>query len=115
MVKNLRFLRNSKGISQQQLADAINTSQQSINKYENHNVEPDIATLMKLAAYFQTTVDYLVGYDADLSEDSPYKGLEFSKEEVLLIQKYRALSKEEKASIQLILKNYLKNKPAVDG
>ena len=37
MVKNLKFLRTNKGLSQQQLAEVIGTSQQSINKYENHN------------------------------------------------------------------------------
>ena len=62
MVKNLRTLRMSKGISQQQLADVIGTSQQSINKYENHNVEPDISTLIMLADYFQVSVDYLIGH-----------------------------------------------------
>lgn len=46
MVKNLRKLRTSSGISQQQLADIIGTSQQSINKYENHSVEPDINGLI---------------------------------------------------------------------
>ncbi|MGN0501777.1 MAG: helix-turn-helix transcriptional regulator, partial [Ruminococcus sp.] len=35
MVKNLKLLRTKKGLSQQQLADIIGTSQQSINKYEN--------------------------------------------------------------------------------
>ena len=62
MVKNLRKLRINKGISQQQLADVIGTSQQSVNKYENHSVEPDISALIKLADYFETTIDYLVGH-----------------------------------------------------
>lgn len=62
MVENLKKLRNKYKISQKQLADVIGVSQQSINKYENHNVEPDIATLKALANYFATTIDYLVGY-----------------------------------------------------
>lgn len=63
MVENLKKLRNEHGISQQQLADIVGVSQQSINKYENHNVEPDITTLKVIARYFNTTIDYLVGYD----------------------------------------------------
>ena len=51
MVTNLKLLRARKGISQQQLANHIGVSQQSINKYENHNVEPDIATLMAMATF----------------------------------------------------------------
>ena len=33
-----------------------------VNKYENHNVEPDISTLIMLADYFQVSVDYLIGH-----------------------------------------------------
>ena len=45
MVKNLKYLRTRYGISQQQLAEIAGVSQQSVNKYENHNIEPDIRTL----------------------------------------------------------------------
>ena len=61
MLINLKQLRKSKGVSQQQLADVIGVSQQSINKYENHNVEPDIRTLISIAEYFDTTVDFVIG------------------------------------------------------
>ena len=54
LVKNLKMLRNEKLISQQKLADTISVSQQSINKYENHDIEPDIQTLKLLADYFDT-------------------------------------------------------------
>lgn len=36
MLKNLKKLREEKGISQKQLADVISVSQQSINKYEKY-------------------------------------------------------------------------------
>lgn len=62
MVANLKKLRNEYNISQQQLADVIGVSQQSINKYENHNIEPDIETLKMMAKFFNTSIDYLVGY-----------------------------------------------------
>jgi len=109
MVKNLRKLRAYKGLTQQQLADVIDTTQQSINKYENHGAEPDISTLIKLSDYFETTIDYLVGHtpvsDADLSEM-----LELSKDEYSLIRDYRKLSGHERKSIQLVIQNYLNNK-----
>lgn len=62
MIANLKKLRNEFNISQQQLADVIGVSQQSINKYENHNIEPDIETLKTMARFFNTSIDYLVGY-----------------------------------------------------
>lgn len=63
MIKNLKALRKEYNISQQQLANIIGVSQQSINKYENHNVEPDIETLKAIATFFNTTIDFLVGFD----------------------------------------------------
>ena len=108
MVKNLRKLRMNKGISQQRLAEVIGTSQQSINKYENHNVEPDISTLILLADYFQVSVDYLIGHTVDETERQ--HKLELDKDESCLVLNYRQLSKDEKRSIQLVQKNYLKRK-----
>lgn len=106
MVKNLRKLRINKGISQQQLADVMGTTQQSVNKYENHNVEPDISALIKLADYFETSIDYLVGRTSpsgrEIEED-----IDPTKEETALIRNYRLLSKSEKESIQLVIKNYI--------
>ena len=45
MLPNLKLLRKEYGISQQVLADMMGVSQQSINQYENHSIEPDIALL----------------------------------------------------------------------
>lgn len=69
MVKNLKKLRKLFGVSQQQLVDAVGVSQQSINKYENHNVEPDIETLIAMADYFNTSVDYLIGREPQQNDD----------------------------------------------
>lgn len=107
MVANLRKLRTSKGISQQQLADDLEISQQSINKYENHKIEPDIFMLMRMADYFETSIDYLVGYteiDHKIEEVQPY---DLSADEAAMIEQYRTLSQRERESIRLVMENYL--------
>ena len=103
MVKNLRSLRMSKGISQQKIADYLGITQQSVNRYEKQKFEPDIGTLILLADYFETTVDYLIGHTP-----SGAAGLELSKEEWALLRDYRGLDEGEKESIRLVTKNYLK-------
>lgn len=108
MVKNLRILRTSRGVSQQQLADVIGTSQQSINKYENHSVEPDIRALTKLADFFDTTIDYLVGRAPPAGGQLPAQPPELTGAELQLLRDYRRLTKAEQESIQLVIKNYLK-------
>lgn len=106
MLKNLKKLRLEHGISQKQLADVISFSQQSINKYENHDIEPDIATLIKIADFFNTSVDYLIG-NSDIRRKienvTPY---DLNKEEAQLINEYRKLSPKKKQSIALIIENY---------
>jgi len=110
MVQNLRALRLRRGISQQQLADVIGTTQQSINKYENHSTEPDIDTLIRLADYFGTTVDELVGHAAAGGPACP-EGPVPTREEALFLDQYRRLTREERRSIDLVVRNYVKNKP----
>lgn len=106
MVKNLKTLRLSKGISQSKLAESIGVSQQSINKYENHNIEPDIEVLCALADYFSTSVDYLIGHsdiDHKFEKITPF---DLNEDEAKLMKSYRKLTRIEKDSVHLIIKNY---------
>ena len=82
------------------MAHELGISQQSINKYENHNVEPDIETLISMARYFGTSVDYLIG---NVVSAEPY-GL--SSEEKHIIDGYRALNKTEKFCIKTVIDIY---------
>lgn len=43
-MKNIKLLRTQHHMSQQQLADTLQVSQQSIHKYENDITTPDIET-----------------------------------------------------------------------
>ncbi len=106
MVKNLKQLRSEKGISQNKLAEIIGTSQQSINKYENHNIEPDINTLTALADFFNTSVDYLIGYSDIRHKIEPVSPFDLNSDEAELITVYRNLTDKEKESLHLIAKNY---------
>ena len=111
MVRNLRQLRMSKGVSQQKLADMIGVTQQAINRYERHKIEPDIRTLILLADYFDTTVDYLIGHTPTAAAGSdPSAGAELTQEEWALVRGFRQLTKPERDSILLIIKNYRKEK-----
>ena len=56
----LKYLREKKGISQLKLAIDLNMNQNSISRYETGNREADYATLIKLADYFDVSIDYLL-------------------------------------------------------
>ena len=59
--KVLRLLRNEKGLSQQELADALGISKSAINMYERGERQPNFETLELIADYFNVDVDYILG------------------------------------------------------
>ena len=55
----LRVLRESIGISQAKLANALDATQSSINRYENGQTAPTITILRRYADYFDVSMDYI--------------------------------------------------------
>ena len=57
----LKELRKKRKISQLKLALDLNMNQNTISRYENLEREADYKTLIKLADYFNVSLDYLLG------------------------------------------------------
>ena len=108
MVARLKELRTKKNISQQRLAIELGISQQSVNKYENHSIEPDIFLLIKIADFFGVSVDYLIGHSDVPRQLEVVQRYSLNSDEALLIEKYRQLTAAERESIGLVMDNYLK-------
>ena len=105
-MKNLKALREEKGLSQQKLASYFNLSQQSIYKYENNLAEPDLSTLQAFADFFEVSVDYLIGYSFVSSNNESETVL--SKKEEQHIHNYRNLPKNMQSAINTLMQEYLK-------
>ncbi|MDR1630323.1 MAG: helix-turn-helix domain-containing protein [Oscillospiraceae bacterium] len=56
----LKELRKKKKITQLKLAMDLNTNQNTISRYENGTRQADYATLVKIADYFNVSIDYLL-------------------------------------------------------
>ena len=56
----LREIRKARGISQLKLALDLNTNQNTISRYETGEREPGIVELIKIADYFNVSLDYLL-------------------------------------------------------
>lgn len=108
MLKNIKILREEKGISQQTLGDAIGMSQQSINKYENHNIEPDISTLKKISDYFRVSIDYIVDHTDIRNKAEITKECDLNKTEYKIIRNFRILSHENQNSLLNIIDEFTK-------
>ena len=57
----LRELRKSRNISQLKLSIDLNTTQNTISRYENMERQADYEMLIKIADYFGVAIDYLLG------------------------------------------------------
>ena len=60
LADNLIFLRNIKGLTQEQVAEVIGISRQSYSKWEQGETLPDIDKCDKLARFYGVTIDSLL-------------------------------------------------------
>ena len=101
---NLRKLRESRNITQVKLSTDLEVSQELISRYELGSSFPQPNMLIKLADYFNCSVDYLLGL-TDISTPVKYltsnnkKDVEFSN----LYNKYNLLSENDKKYFDLFL------------
>lgn len=56
----LKELRRARRITQLKLAMDLNLTQNTVSRYETGEREPGIAELIRIADYFQISVDYLL-------------------------------------------------------
>ena len=70
--ENLQFLRARHSVTQEQLAERLDVSRQSVSKWESGSAYPEMDTLLKLCDIFQIDLDTLLRGDAAqaLAEDS---------------------------------------------
>ncbi len=68
---NLKKLRKTARLTQEQVAEKLNVSRQSVAKWEAGESLPDIDNCVMLAKLFNVTIDDLVGYARDKKNDAP--------------------------------------------
>lgn len=61
LAENLKFLRKERKMSQEELAELVNVTSQSVSKWELGISCPDITLLPKLAEIFKVSIDELLG------------------------------------------------------
>ena len=74
--KKYRELRE---LTQEDIADAIGISRQSVSKWENGNSEPDIETIKQLALIFDCSTDQLLGFVSNETHVARVKNARFKK------------------------------------
>lgn len=70
----LKKLRTERGLLQSDVAEFLNIKTNSYSQWETGKREPDYSSLLKLADYFQVSVDYLLGRSDDPEPEQKQKG-----------------------------------------
>ena len=73
LAENLKKYRMKKNLTQEELADLLRLTPQSISKWERAESYPDITLLPALANIFETSIDLLIGMDTIRAEQTRYK------------------------------------------
>ena len=113
----LRHYREACVLSQKQVADALNIERSTYTKYETGDTEPNLRTIVRLAAIYNVPPAELLPMEA--ADDPAVQGLkdtarnnspiyQLSKDERGLIARYRALDKAQKKQARELMGNLSK-------
>lgn len=89
--ENLKILRKQLKKTQDIIAKDLDMQKQTYQNYELQKRQPDIETLKRLADYFHTTIDYLVGHEVPYQLDKAM----FNEEQLAVIDELKKLNKEQ--------------------
>lgn len=78
-------------------------TQQKVHQYETGLYEPDISTLKTLADFFNTSIDYIVGYTDIRHKIEPVTECALNKEEKKIVDRFRRLLPNQRQSLSTFL------------
>ncbi|MEE0060906.1 MAG: helix-turn-helix transcriptional regulator [Acutalibacteraceae bacterium] len=93
-------LRKQKGFSQEELANRLNVSRQTISKWEIGDSTPDMEKLVAISDLFDVSLDNLVKG----KEEEPQRADEPRKSELASVLNEKVLTSENKAKAKSVLK-----------
>ena len=81
MKNQIKFYRNKRGFTQEQMATMLRVSRQTYINYESGGAEPAFETLIRISSILQTPIDDLLGNvvypsDRDKTKESLIKDIE---------------------------------------
>lgn len=81
----LKNLRKSRGLSQLELANYLGLKTRTYVSYENNEREPDSQVLIRIAQFFDVSIDYLLNFNVESQISTP----SVTKKELQVLQAYR--------------------------
>lgn len=98
--ETIKKYRKEKHLTQKELAAVLETSASTVGMYEQNRREPDIATILHLAAFFEISVDELLGQSAP--NGIPEHRDELTQHDRMLLRAYHAQTELQPAVNRLL-------------
>lgn len=103
---NLERIRKDRKVSQAKLGAALGLTQQMVSSYEKETSSPNIDVLIKIAQYFNVSIDTLVGYVVKTPEANSSKAR--------LIRLFDTLNDDDRQKCLLIIETILQDRSMMD-
>ncbi|MBQ6403796.1 MAG: helix-turn-helix transcriptional regulator [Oscillospiraceae bacterium] len=98
--RQLRLLKDQRGLTQKEIADRLETTEATISRYVSGDRTPNIETAVELAALLGVSMDTLCGIDPPAVERTP-------PEINILTTCYKSASDEDRRVIWSFLNRYM--------
>lgn len=108
--KNIKKIREEKGLTQQSIADLIAMHRSNYSRVETGDRDLSIGAIGKIAKYFNMTIDQLVNFEGDIPQEVTIEDKSLA-EQVKLIQ---GLELEEKNMVFKMVDTFLTQKKFKD-
>lgn len=103
--KNLKYIRQSKGISQQELAEKLNIDRSTISRWENDEMDVTVGNAIAVANYLNIPIEELTSKDLTVEEQPTFDELE------LLFNKNKdILTDDDKETMKFIIEKRKREK-----
>ena len=103
--KNIQLLRRQRRITQEQLAESMNVSRQTISKWESGEMTPELQKLIELCELFSCKLDELVREDM-FADDDIYSPIEIRHVDAFRMARYLIVSPNPEDDVQTYLESW---------
>lgn len=107
LADKIMTLRKKNGWSQEELAEKLNVTRQSVSKWEGAQSVPDLEKILQMSQIFGVTTDYLIKDDLEVEEYSKEPDNESTVRRVTMEQANEFLTIKEKTAKPIALATFL--------
>ncbi len=91
--QNISFLRKQKKITQEQFAERMNVTRQTVSRWESDEITPELSKLIDVSEFFACSLDALVKETLSRQEDI-YSAMQVKKNPAFRYASYAIISRE---------------------